>query len=504
MSTRTQSKAKTASAPTPSFAPLRYGLLERKSAFGSTPGLTGEFLGSRGRPLVSQPPLIQAKLTIGQPNDRYEQEADRVADLLMRMPDPGLQRQVEPEEEEKEETLQAKPLAVQITPLVQRQIEPEEEEEEEEEPIQTKQAGGQTSRPGLSQEAQIHHLRGGGQPLPESMRAFFEPRFGHDLSQVRIHTDAQSAETTRDVRAKAYTVGQDIVFGSGQYAPRTAAGKRLLAHELTHVVQQTRREPGAPNMLQRQVNFDADFTNISPTDGARATIDDGTFTYHDANFTVDANIVATGDRVAELNEWDVGIFQDLVGHWDRYYWRRENTDGRGRFVEQKYLPIRTRFRDQVNGATTVWYADNEHQLLSGLVPMAVGGRFQVSRTIGHEDLPGGPDTVGGSSVPGMDASDGIRNINIQRTGARFDTWISAHNTVTGAWRHLRSLNWNYQRSLDFAGNGAALAVGTETRQLGSHGPYDAGTNAPLIAGTTYNTVLNDNARYSHDRVDGWT
>ena len=71
---------------------------------------------------------VQAKLTIGQPNDKYEQEADYVADEVMRMPEPGVQRQIEPEEEE-EEMLQAKPLSDLITPLVQRQVEPEEENE---------------------------------------------------------------------------------------------------------------------------------------------------------------------------------------------------------------------------------------------------------------------------------------------------------------------------------------------------------------------------------------
>ena len=89
---------------------------------------------------MSQSPLIQLKLTVNQPNDLYEQEADRVADAVMRTAEPGVQRQVEPEEGEWEETLQTKPLAAQITPLIQRQIEPEEEEE----PIQAKQAGGQT------------------------------------------------------------------------------------------------------------------------------------------------------------------------------------------------------------------------------------------------------------------------------------------------------------------------------------------------------------------------
>jgi len=77
---------------------------------------------------VLRSPQVQAKLTIGQPNDKYEQEADILADEVMRLPEPGVQRQIEPEEEE-EETLQAKPLAEQINPLVQRQVEPEEENE---------------------------------------------------------------------------------------------------------------------------------------------------------------------------------------------------------------------------------------------------------------------------------------------------------------------------------------------------------------------------------------
>lgn len=81
-------------------------------------------------------------------------------------------------------------------------------------------------------------LHASGQPLDPRTRSFMEARFGHDFSQVRIHTDAQAAESTQAVNALAYTVGQDIAFGAGQYAPGTKAGSRLLAHELAHVVQQ--------------------------------------------------------------------------------------------------------------------------------------------------------------------------------------------------------------------------------------------------------------------------
>jgi hypothetical protein len=88
---------------------------------------------------------------------------------------------------------------------------------------------------------QIVHdvLHSPGQPLDAQTRAFMEPRFGRDFSNVRVHTDAKAAESTRAVNALAYTVGRDVVFGAGQYAPESSAGRKLMAHELTHTIQQT-------------------------------------------------------------------------------------------------------------------------------------------------------------------------------------------------------------------------------------------------------------------------
>lgn len=94
-------------------------------------------------------------------------------------------------------------------------------------------------------------LRSPGQPLDAETRAFMEPRFGHDFSQVRIHTDARAAESAAAVNALAYTVGHAVVFGGGQYAPQSMNGQRLLAHELTHVVQQGATPLDGP-MIQRQ------------------------------------------------------------------------------------------------------------------------------------------------------------------------------------------------------------------------------------------------------------
>ena len=180
--------------------------------------------------------VIQAKLRINQPNDIYEQEADKMAEVVMRMPE--IQVLQQPEEEKEKELIQTKLIAEQITPLVQRQeVEPEEEEEEEA-ILQTKGHTDRTPEVSPELESRIKTLRGGGQPLPESARAFFEPRFGYDFSAVRVHSDGKADRLAQAFDAWAFTQGRDIVFRAGQYASETAAGKKLLAHELTHVVQQ--------------------------------------------------------------------------------------------------------------------------------------------------------------------------------------------------------------------------------------------------------------------------
>ena len=184
---------------------------------------------------------IQAKLEVGQPGDMYEREADRVADEVMRVPEPEIQRQEE--EEQEEEILLTKPLVDQITPLVQRQV----EEEEEEEMLQAKSREDATSEVTDDLESQINEIRGGGRPLAESERAYFELRFGNDFSRVRIHTEARAADMARVLNAQAFTLGNDIVINAGRYAPETSEGKKLLAHEMTHVVQQNAGNVRAPS-----------------------------------------------------------------------------------------------------------------------------------------------------------------------------------------------------------------------------------------------------------------
>jgi len=188
------------------------------------------------------PSPVQAKLTVGQPGDKYEQEADRVAEEILRHPEPTAVTgpgSLEPR--------QSLPLMRSCAPCdehLQRLTleeceEPRCQKEEKRLPLLPKGVPGQTQQVAPAQEAAISGSLEGGSPLPGALRDFYEPRFGQDFSGVRLHTDAQAATAAQTVQARAFTLGSHIVLGAGEYAPETERGRKLLAHELTHVVQQT-------------------------------------------------------------------------------------------------------------------------------------------------------------------------------------------------------------------------------------------------------------------------
>jgi hypothetical protein len=157
--------------------------------------------------------FVQPKLRVSAPNDPAEAEADRIADTVMRMPEPAVQRKCAACSE-----------GGTTCPSC-----------EEEAGVQRK-ADGANGAGKVS--SNIASRLGSGTPLPAESRAFFEPRFGQDFSGVRLHTGSASAEVANSLHAKAFTTGNHIVFGKGRYEPGSGEGKKLLAHELTHVVQQ--------------------------------------------------------------------------------------------------------------------------------------------------------------------------------------------------------------------------------------------------------------------------
>jgi len=160
---------------------------------------------------------LQPKLAIGAVDDPLEHEADQVADQVMRMPDPHVSLAPAPPQ------LSRKCAAC---------------EEEDGKTVRPKATGAVDTAAGEAPGVVHETLRSSGQPLDTASRAFFEPRFGRDFSGIRIHTDAQAAQSAQSISALAYATGPHIVFGAGQYAPGTDAGKALLAHELAHSVQQ--------------------------------------------------------------------------------------------------------------------------------------------------------------------------------------------------------------------------------------------------------------------------
>jgi len=158
----------------------------------------------------------QAKLAIGSSNDSLEHEADRFADRVMRTAEPA------PAVTATAEQLSRKCAAC---------------EEEDAQKLQTKRSGAQAA--GGEAPAAVHDvLRSPGRPLDAATRTFFEPRFGADFSNVRVHDDARAADSANQVNAYAYAVGNHIVFATNKFAPAAPAGRHLIAHELTHVVQQ--------------------------------------------------------------------------------------------------------------------------------------------------------------------------------------------------------------------------------------------------------------------------
>lgn len=167
---------------------------------------------------------IQPKLKVDAANSPLEQEADRAAEHVMRMPDakPGdtIQRNEQPQ-------------IIQTACTACRSGKTEDEEKR----VSREEASGQTPEVTARVESQIQSLRGCGKPLPESVRSFFEPRFGRDFSNVRVHTESAAAVAANRINARAFAMGNDIAFGVGEFVPRSESGKRLIAHELTHIVQ---------------------------------------------------------------------------------------------------------------------------------------------------------------------------------------------------------------------------------------------------------------------------
>lgn len=176
---------------------------------------------------------IQAKLALSAPGDAFEREADRISERVMSAP--------EKLSHHASERADGGRVWRGVRSLHG--------------PLQVRRVESDDSR-GIATPPVVEEvLRSSGRPLDSAARSFMEPRFGQDFGMVRVHTDARAALAASAVAARAFTTGRDIVFGAGEYAPQTERGRRLLSHELSHVMQQSAAAPQphvAPYVLQRQ------------------------------------------------------------------------------------------------------------------------------------------------------------------------------------------------------------------------------------------------------------
>ena len=231
----------------------------------------------KGKPVSNQPESrgaffgTQAKLEVGKADDKFEKEADETADKVVKqsqtpsrqqsvVPQKEIQKKETPAQEEtssttEEQEVQQKPLASSISSFVQKQ-----ESGEEETSIQTKNEDTAASDSATSTEQKLNSSKGGGRKMDDQTRGEMESGFGSDFSDVNIHTDSNAVQMNQELGAQAFTSGNDIYFNEGKYNPSSTEGKHLLAHELTHTIQQKgsndpkrvsmKREPNARDKIQ--------------------------------------------------------------------------------------------------------------------------------------------------------------------------------------------------------------------------------------------------------------
>jgi flagellar motor protein MotB len=310
------------------------------SFFGESKGGQTSFFKPSSHYNINGNGVIQPKLTIGRPDDKYEQEADAMADkVVQRLATPDVQTK-------RETTIQAKPLATHITPLLQTKcatceqedkLQKKEEEDlvqesplelqrkpifesnaeppddenniqrkcvecEKEEQLQKKSDSPDLPTASSNIESSLNSSKGNGSPIPAATEEQMESSFGTDFSNVRIHNDSSSVQMNKDLHAQAFTHGIDIYFNSGKYDANTNPGKHLLAHELTHVVQQNHIMP--INEIQK-MGDPAKIPSDVPCEIARSS-----------EPASGEETILFGNRVATLTSDQMMIIDDLASNWN--------------------------------------------------------------------------------------------------------------------------------------------------------------------------------------------
>jgi hypothetical protein len=453
------------------------------------------------RMLSSTGPGIQTKLAVSQPGDQYEREADRVAEQVMRMPD---------------SSHSVSGLAALADHSVQRKCECNGSDrcdkcKEEHQFLQRQAASDaapQTETPSIVQSV----LRSAGEPLSLPTRRFMEPRFGVDLGSVRVHVGPRAAESAAAVNALAYTVGSNIVFASGQYQPGSPKGQKLLAHELAHVVQQSRPSstrwgygaaPAKPSrgaslqitqnssaMIQRKVAFKIvewsatklQKGGIVPTnsaDGDSIVLDPPT-----RHILISGIVEVNGDATDDCAGWKFGTTQTAWMDWAiQYYWGRTAKDGHAIVRRKRLTPVR-----DPDERGNIWYDNNIVESPSSCGDEAgvfhVDAPFEsIPKTVQNDKTKATNYLTGYTRglhlvtyLTAMDPSG-----NFLKTPLRFRYWNALHDFVfTPNFTHVKAA-WKS------SGPGVRINIGSQGHGETSDAPYFT------TAGPTFNQRFNDDA-----------
>jgi hypothetical protein len=257
------------------------------------------------RRLSRATPPMQCKLEIGAIDDPLETEADRAADHVMRMPAPPAP------DKNGASTLRRQCAAC----------------DDEDQKLQKKSDGPGATSPDAPQI--VHQALGApSHPLDTSARAFMEPRFGQDFAHIRIHTDPTAARSAKELNARAYTIGNSIVFAQGEFAPRSEGGQKLLAHELAHTQQQN----GQPQLIQRSPDKDDD--DSAPSKPRDATV---TQSIEGSKVTYREQLNRGRDHALLIRIMDLGAFPPTAQ--ERLYRGQELPGMRGNKTEISWVDV---------------------------------------------------------------------------------------------------------------------------------------------------------------------
>nr|WP_319266276.1 DUF4157 domain-containing protein [uncultured Draconibacterium sp.] len=464
----------------------------------------------------------QAKLNVGQPNDKYEQEADRVADQVVN----GANESHSFFTSTKSSALQPKLLADSITPVVQKQEEEEEAQakldnvaiqKEEEEEAQAKSEIQRQSEDDEKEEALqpktenssfnshdtteqlLAESRGAGSALDSKIQTEMESGFGADFSGVKIHTDSRAVQMNKDLGARAFTSGNDVYFNSGNYKPQSNQGKKLLAHELTHTLQQgasrgnNKNISKAANNVQMAAQYDV--TNWFPVKLGppvpRLGANPRTIAIPPTGqIRVNADVTINGQPGDQCGLHEIGTTQTAWSNWIIADYRGATpADGSMTVSHRAPMPM----RDPAPGGS-VWYDPSNVRM-----PTGCGSSVHVS----HFDSPwhGIPKARNNPAVAGNP----LNYLYRYRRGLHLVTYLTANdNSGNFLRRPLRYVYWNSIQNFRFTPQLATPAAafgmwpftGQVTVNIGSKG-RGATSDAPYYrtGGVLYNNHLGNFANW---------